>query len=113
VLPARPNIGKRDTDLHVRALREADGGRGRVHIFSLYTAAPDEKRAWVYKPIYVHAKVGLVDDHWCTVGSANLNERGMEGDSEINAQVIDDELARDVRLRLWAEHLRLPIETVA
>jgi phosphatidylserine/phosphatidylglycerophosphate/cardiolipin synthase-like enzyme len=113
VLPARPNIGKRDTDLHVRALREADGGRGRVHVFSLYTAAPDEKRAWVYKPIYVHAKVGIVDDRWCTVGSANLNERGLEGDSELNAQVIDDELAREARLRLWAEHLRLPIETIA
>lgn len=113
VLPARPNIGKRDTDLHARQLREADGGRGRVHIFSLYTAAPKDDGSWIYKPIYVHAKVGIVDDHWFTVGSANLNERGMEGDSEINAQVVDDDLANELRLRLWSEHLRLPVETIA
>lgn len=113
VLPARPNIGKGDTDVHVRLLREADQDRGRVRIFSLYTAAPEDRRAWIYKPIYVHAKVAIIDDEWCTVGSANLNGRGMEGDSEINAQVLDAGLARSMRLRLWAEHLGLPEETIA
>lgn len=113
VLPARPNIGKRDSDIHIRALREADQGRGRVHVFSLYTAGQDEKKGWEYKPIYVHAKVGIVDDLWCTVGSANLNGRGMEGDSEINAQFVDEARVRDLRLRLWAEHLALPRETIA
>jgi phosphatidylserine/phosphatidylglycerophosphate/cardiolipin synthase-like enzyme len=113
VLPARPNIGKRDTDLHVRQLREADAGRNRVHIFTLYTGAPEDRLKWIYKPIYVHAKVGVVDDAWCTVGSANLNERGMESDSEINVQVLDAEIAREIRLRLWSEHLQLPLETIA
>jgi len=116
VLPARPNIGKRDTDVHVDQLRAADQGRGRVHLFSLYTAGEEERRhrkRWTYKPIYVHAKVAIVDDQWYTVGSANLNGRGMESDSEINAQVCDARQARALRLQLWSEHLGLPVETVA
>lgn len=113
VLPARPNIGKGDTDTHVTTLMAADRGRGRVRVFSLYAAGPDRRKGWVYKPIYVHAKTAIVDDAWCTVGSANLNGRGMEGDSEINAQIVDAGLARDLRLRLWCEHLGLPVAAVA
>ena len=112
VLPARPNIGKGDTDVHVRKLLAADEV-GRVRVFTLYTAAQGKKGAWTYKPIYVHAKVAIVDDQWFTVGSANLNGRGLEGDSELNVQVRDPELARALRLRLWAEHLGLPEATVA
>jgi phosphatidylserine/phosphatidylglycerophosphate/cardiolipin synthase-like enzyme len=113
VLPAHPNVGKGDTDTHVAMLRTADQGRGRVQVFSLYTAAPDASRTWVYKPIYVHAKVAVIDDRWYMVGSANLNQRGLEGDSELNAQVLDAQQARDLRLRLWSEHLGLPRETIA
>jgi phosphatidylserine/phosphatidylglycerophosphate/cardiolipin synthase-like enzyme len=112
VLPARPNIGKGDTDVHVKKLLAADT-MGRVRVFTLYTAAPGEKGAWHYKPIYVHAKVAIVDDQWFTVGSANLNGRGLEGDSELNAQVRDPDLARALRLQLWSEHLGLPEATVA
>jgi phosphatidylserine/phosphatidylglycerophosphate/cardiolipin synthase-like enzyme len=113
VLPARPNIGKPDTDVYVRKLRETGAGRGRVHFFSLYTGGPDEKRGWIYKPIYVHAKVAVIDDAWCTLGSANLNQRGLEGDSEINVQIPDSKVARELRLRLWSEHLGLPHDTIA
>src|SRR5581483_11506004 len=112
VLPAKPNIGKRDTDLHLRQLLDADQGRGRVRLFTLYTRRADQRLLWAYKPIYVHAKVAIVDDAWCTVGSANLNQRGMEGDSELNVQVGDAALARELRLRLWSEHLGLPVETL-
>ncbi len=113
VLPARPNIGKDDTDTHIETLRAADQGRGRVQVFSLYTSAPEEGKKWIYKPIYVHAKVTVIDDAWFTVGSANLNQRGLEGDSELNAQALDAGLAHELRLRLWSEHLGLPKETLA
>jgi phosphatidylserine/phosphatidylglycerophosphate/cardiolipin synthase-like enzyme len=74
-------------------------------------------------PIYVHAKVCVIDDVWATVGSDNLNRRSWTHDSEISCAVIDSELdprapldpgglgdgsrkfARDLRLALWAEHL--------
>ena len=113
VLPARPNLGKDDTDTCVRQLQEADSGRGRVHVFTLYTSGPEARKGWVFKPIYVHAKVAIVDDRWCTVGSANLNGRGQQTDSEINVQVLDARVAQRLRLMLWAEHLRLPMETIA
>jgi phosphatidylserine/phosphatidylglycerophosphate/cardiolipin synthase-like enzyme len=74
-------------------------------------------------PIYVHAKVCIVDDVLMIVGSDNLNRRSWTHDSEISCSVIDaarDErepidpgglgdgarhLARETRLRLWGEHL--------
>src|SRR6185437_14536446 len=113
VLPAKPNIGKRDTDLHLRQLLDADGGRGRVRIFTLYTSRAEDRLSWAYKPVYVHAKVAVVDDQWSMVGSANLNDRGLEGDSEINVQVLDGGFARGIRLRLWAEHLGLGEDAIA
>ena len=56
-------------------------------------------------PLYVHAKVGIVDDRWLTVGSANLNEHSLFNDTEVDVVTCDAPLARDTRLRLWAEHL--------
>ena len=53
----------------------------------------------------MHAKVGIVDDRWLTVGSANLNEHSLFNDTEVNVVICDEKLARDARLRLWAEHL--------
>jgi len=61
-------------------------------------------------PIYVHAKVCIVDDHWMTIGSDNLNLRSWTHDSELTCAVVDpdDELPRSLRTTLWAEHLGLP-----
>jgi phosphatidylserine/phosphatidylglycerophosphate/cardiolipin synthase-like enzyme len=60
-------------------------------------------------PIYVHAKVCVVDDHWMTIGSDNLNLRSWTHDSELTCAVVDpdQELARSVRTSVWAEHLGL------
>jgi phosphatidylserine/phosphatidylglycerophosphate/cardiolipin synthase-like enzyme len=61
-------------------------------------------------PIYVHAKVCIVDDAWMTIGSDNLNLRSWTHDSELTCAVVDPdgELPRSLRTRLWAEHLGLP-----
>jgi phosphatidylserine/phosphatidylglycerophosphate/cardiolipin synthase-like enzyme len=74
-------------------------------------------------PIYVHAKVCIVDDVWFTCGSDNVNLRSWTNDSEVTCAVLDStrdsrepvdltgrgdgarRLARDLRLRLWSEHL--------
>jgi phosphatidylserine/phosphatidylglycerophosphate/cardiolipin synthase-like enzyme len=76
-------------------------------------------------PIYVHAKAVIVDDVWAMVGSANLNRRSWTHDSEVACAVLDQErdprqpidpgglgdgarvFARELRLRLWREHLGL------
>jgi phosphatidylserine/phosphatidylglycerophosphate/cardiolipin synthase-like enzyme len=64
-------------------------------------------------PVYVHAKVSIVDDEWFSVGSANLNRRRLATDTEMNVQTIAPDVARALRGRLWAEHLALPEERVA
>jgi len=65
--------------------------------------------------IYVHAKVMIVDDVWVKIGSTNLTRRDMAHDLQVDVAVVDRtiingvcEFARDFRLKLWAEHLRLP-----
>lgn len=106
VLPAHPNVGKGDTDRHVERLLETDEGRGVFSAYTLYTSCRDDQGgAYRYRPIYVHAKVAIVDDAWATAGSANLNGRGMATDSEINLSTTDAAVARALRLRLWSEHL--------
>jgi phosphatidylserine/phosphatidylglycerophosphate/cardiolipin synthase-like enzyme len=63
--------------------------------------------------LYVHAKIGIVDDRWLTIGSANLNAHSFFNDTEVNVQVCDRALARRTRLRLWSEHLGLPEDQIA
>jgi phosphatidylserine/phosphatidylglycerophosphate/cardiolipin synthase-like enzyme len=83
-------------------LREAGGDR-----FAMY----DLENA-VGTPIYVHAKVCVVDDEWLTCGSDNLNMRSWTHDSELTCAVVDPggRLPRDLRVSLWSEHLGLPSE---
>jgi phosphatidylserine/phosphatidylglycerophosphate/cardiolipin synthase-like enzyme len=81
-------------------LREAGGER-----FAMYDL---ESRTGT--PVYVHAKICVVDDEWMTCGSDNLNMRSWTHDSEITCAVVDPEgtLPRTLRTSLWAEHLGLP-----
>jgi phosphatidate phosphatase APP1/phosphatidylserine/phosphatidylglycerophosphate/cardiolipin synthase-like enzyme len=92
-----------------------DAGGDRVQVLDVENHAGE--------PVYVHAKVCVVDDVWATVGSDNFNRRSWTHDSELTAAVLDtarDEreptdpaglgdgarvFARDLRLRLMREHL--------
>ncbi len=56
-------------------------------------------------PVYVHAKVCLVDDTWASVGSDNFNRRSWTHDSELSCAVLDPDWVRSLRLTLAAEHL--------
>ena len=58
-----------------------------------------------FGPLYVHAKIGIVDDEWLAIGSANLNEHSLFNDTEVDVVTCDAALARATRLRLWEEHL--------
>ncbi|HEX4813433.1 MAG TPA: phospholipase D-like domain-containing protein [Nonomuraea sp.] len=83
-------------------------GADRVAIYDLENHAGT--------PVYVHAKVCVVDDVWAAVGSDNVNLRSWTFDSELSCAVVDAEpdprppagarrYARDLRLTLAAEHL--------
>ncbi|HEY0000060.1 MAG TPA: phospholipase D-like domain-containing protein [Actinoplanes sp.] len=86
----------------------------RVHVFDLENHEGT--------PIYVHAKVCVIDDVWCSVGSDNFNRRSWTHDSELSNAILDDTLdereprdpaglgegarrfPRDLRLALMREH---------
>jgi len=112
VLPDHPNVGRLYTDAGLTRLRaEAPDAaeEGRIQAFCLATSMTAQGTA-SYRPIYVHAKVAIVDDLWSMVGSANLNNRGMRDDTEENVATLDAKLARGLRMMLWAEHLELTTE---
>lgn len=114
VLPARAQEGRYDNDDHVRQLMAEDNGRGVVHVYSLYTGGPATGvRAFSYRPVYVHAKVSIVDDEWFCAGSANLNRRGLATDTEMDVQCIAPDLARSARIHLWSRHLHMTEEQIA
>jgi phosphatidylserine/phosphatidylglycerophosphate/cardiolipin synthase-like enzyme len=89
-------------------------GRDRVHVFDVENHEGT--------PVYVHAKVCVVDDVWASVGSDNFNRRSWTHDSELSSAVLDTTLdpreprdpagtgdgartfARDLRLVLAREH---------
>jgi phosphatidylserine/phosphatidylglycerophosphate/cardiolipin synthase-like enzyme len=101
VLPARPNDGRDDTRGQLADLIECDHGAGRLlacSLFALGERGPQQ--------VYVHSKIGIVDDRWLTIGSANLNEHSLFNDTEANVVTCDANLARETRLRLWSEHLQ-------
>jgi phosphatidylserine/phosphatidylglycerophosphate/cardiolipin synthase-like enzyme len=95
----------------VRAIEEIDH-RGRFHLFTPYTGAT---------PIYVHAKLLIVDDEVLRIGSANFNNRSMGLDSECDVFIDSSrpgnercvEAIRSLRLSLLAEHCGLSVESVA
>lgn len=82
ILPDHPNVGRAFSDaglqrLHDEAPRAFE--EGRFEAFCLGSSGQIDGKTH-YRPIYVHAKVAIIDDLWSTVGSANLNNRGMRDD---------------------------------
>ena len=108
VLPAKPDSGGDDTRGQLGTLVQADGDNGRLLACTLYAIGGEKD--W---QVYVHAKVGIIDDAWMTIGSANLNEHSLFNDTEMNVVTHDARLARQTRVRLWAEHLQRPADDVA
>jgi phosphatidylserine/phosphatidylglycerophosphate/cardiolipin synthase-like enzyme len=78
-------------------------GEGRVAAYGIENHAG--------RPVYVHAKICVMDDWWATIGSDNFNRRSWTHDSELSAVVLDtvggdhSAYARRLRLTLAAEHL--------
>ena len=107
VLPAKPDSGGDDTRGQLGTLIQADGDQGRLLACTLYAIGADKD--W---PVYIHAKVGIVDDAWMTIGSANLNEHSLFNDTEMNLVTHDARLVRQTRIRLWTEHLQRPATEV-
>jgi phosphatidylserine/phosphatidylglycerophosphate/cardiolipin synthase-like enzyme len=87
-----------------------DAGGDRVAVYGLTNE--------VGYPVYVHAKVCVIDDVWCSVGSDNFNRRSWSSDTELACAVQDvrvssrdavppDAFAPRLRRELIGEHVGL------
>ncbi|MFS2200879.1 phospholipase D-like domain-containing protein [Pseudomonas sp. Pseusp3] len=109
----RDRVGQRELDdweyqldRQIRVIKEstvkAEGRTGlKVHLCSL--VAPDSTPGnWM--PVYVHSKLMIVDDVFTTQGSANINTRSMQVDSELNIIHEWASVTKALRRRLWDLH---------
>ena len=92
----------------MEALRRRDP-HGRLAVYHPYTAGGE--------PIYVHAKIMVIDDSELRIGSANFNNRSMRLDSECDVLIVaenDTTAATIAAIRdgLLAEHLGVSVATV-
>ena len=76
----------------------------KVHIATLVSGTKKPGNQNQYRPIYVHSKLLVVDDVFFTLGSANINQRSMEVDSELNIASADPDLAKQWREQLFTLH---------
>ncbi|WP_276574996.1 phospholipase D-like domain-containing protein [Pseudomonas tohonis] len=73
----------------------------KVHVCSLVSGdSPADD--WV--PVYIHSKLMIVDDVFTTHGSANINTRSMQVDSEMNIAHEMAHVTQAMRRRLWNLH---------
>lgn len=85
--------------------------QGRLRMYHPHTTAGE--------PIYVHAKIAIVDETQLRIGSANMNNRSLRLDTECDI-LIDADTPKNalssailgIRNGLVAEHLGLPQERV-
>ena len=119
VAPFMPDSYESDIRKNLTSLIEAsmdgtgDYSKARVTVYSLLTTMQRDN-AQKNVPIYVHAKLAVVDDEWAIVGSANLDRMGMggkgggwgsRGSSELALLIHGKEQALAIRNRLVREHL--------
>lgn len=100
----------------VARLQVADH-RGRLRIACAVVPGGDSGESL---PVFIHAKICIIDDRLLRVGSANLTNRSMGVDTECDVSVeavagdlrTEHAIAR-VRARLLAEHLGLSVDAAA
>ncbi|MBN6073987.1 hypothetical protein HYE60_10860 [Aggregatibacter actinomycetemcomitans] len=73
----------------------------KAHICTL-TSMDTPPEAW--NEVYVHSKVSIIDDVFLFIGSANLNTRAMQVDTELGVITECKAVAQKLRKDLWALH---------
>jgi phosphatidylserine/phosphatidylglycerophosphate/cardiolipin synthase-like enzyme len=125
VVPIKPDVPLYPTRQACRIAQLRKAGGDRVGVFTRWSYEENRPRPWV-APVYIHAKGGIVDDSWATVGSANLDGLSLDYNlllsplafgettaTELNINIIPPspgavtEFALQMRKRLFAEHLGL------
>lgn len=83
------------------------------HGHTLFVLASETRGTDAPKPVFIHSKLTIVDDVLLSIGSANLTNRSLGVDTELNVTFVaepDDAALRrsiaNVRANLLAEHAR-------
>ena len=97
----------------IRRLKEVAAENGHnIGIYYPASIATDGSEA----PTYIHSKLLLIDDRFLSVGSANMNNRSMGYDTELNVAWDDlpgsplSDSIRAVRVNLLGEHTGLGVQ---
>jgi len=107
-------------------IEEGTLGLLRDRLVEMLYEADEHARVRVYYPrvqnedgesgqVYVHAKLMICDDRRVVVGSANLSNRSMKVDSEVDLVIAQQEIYQPVRQflrRLLAVHFQASVEAV-
>ncbi|MDD9942901.1 MAG: phosphatidylserine/phosphatidylglycerophosphate/cardiolipin synthase family protein [Myxococcales bacterium] len=106
LVPATPNQQLAEARKQARSKRFFDSvaALGRHDHFALVGLAARHDGG-EFQHVYVHAKIALVDDAWCTIGSANIGNRSFYGDTELNASFWHAPTVRALRRELLQEHI--------
>ncbi len=111
-------------------LEEAAMGSARLRLLEVIRAADQYDRFRIYvpvteagEPIYVHAKIMIIDDRLLRIGSSNLNNRSMSFDTECDLAIEAhpesadrerlEQAIRSIRDDLVAEHMGVTAEQLA
>ncbi len=109
-MPKIDKLNEKDNAKNPDQLRKADLEGVNIHICTLEACA-NTPQGMKYTNIYVHSKLLLVDDIFFTLGSANVNARSMESDSEIAIACPSPALTKQWRDHLWKIHTKqAPLE---
>jgi cardiolipin synthase A/B len=106
LVPATPNqfMSEARKDSRAKPFFDRLGALGD-HPGFLLAGISRRSASGVREPIYVHAKAGVIDDRWATIGSCNIGARSFFGDTELNVSFVSEREARAFRLALFEEHL--------
>jgi phosphatidylserine/phosphatidylglycerophosphate/cardiolipin synthase-like enzyme len=129
VVPIKPDVPTYPLVQACRIKQIREAGGDRVGVFTRWAYEENPPSPWTIPwvaPVYIHAKGGVVDDSWATVGSANLDGLSLDYNllmsplafgettaTELNVNIIPPskgevtEFALQMRKRLFAEHLGL------
>ncbi len=74
----------------------------KVHIATLVAPDTADKEPW--QEVYIHAKLMMIDDTFMTAGSANINTRSMQTDTELNIMHDRYETTKPLREQQWEKY---------
>jgi phosphatidylserine/phosphatidylglycerophosphate/cardiolipin synthase-like enzyme len=105
-------VGLAQAQVLTELRKAAEGTQHRLGIY--YTVPATEGSTEPARATYIHSKILIIDDRFLTVGSANLTNRSMGVDTELNISIetddVGDALSSSIaraRESLIAEHLGL------